>query len=51
MKKAYEKPTMRIVQLQYQCHLLQASGQESLRSVSGPFEYGGSDEDYSGDVR
>ena len=50
-KKSYEKPAMRVVMLQHQSHLLQASGQESLRSVSGPFEYGGSDEDYSGDVR
>lgn len=26
-KKDYQKPTMRVVQLQYQTHLLQASGQ------------------------
>jgi len=25
-KKDYQKPTMRVVQLQYQTHLLQASG-------------------------
>ena len=52
-KKAYIKPAQRIVVLQHQSHLLAASGGEerSLRTVSGPFDYGGSDENYDGDVR
>ena len=51
MKKTYEKPAMRVVLLQQQQHLLQASGQ-SLRSVnSGYFDYGGSDDDYNGGAR
>ena len=52
MKKKYMKPAQRIIVLQHQSHLLQASGGErNLRSVSGPFDYEGSDEDYEGDVR
>ena len=51
-KKAYIKPEQRIIVLQHQSHLLLAgSGERNLRSVSGPFDYGGSDEDYDGDVR
>jgi hypothetical protein len=51
MKKKYMKPEQRIIVLQHQSHLLlQASG-ESLHSVSGPFDYEGSDEDYDGPVR
>jgi len=51
-KKAYIKPEQRIIVLQHQSHLLQASSKEvhSLGS-SGPFDYGGSDEYYEGDVR
>ena len=42
-KKQYIKPAQRVVLLQHQAHLLQASGQ-SLGSVnSGYFDYGGSD--------
>ena len=52
MKKKYIKPAQRIIVLQHQSHLLQASsGERNLRSVSGPFNYGGDDEDYEGDVR
>ena len=51
MKKKYMKPEQRIVVLQHQSHLLQASGGKNLRSVSGPFDYEGSDEEYEGDVR
>ena len=50
-KKAYIKPAQRIILLQHQSHLLQASGERNLRSVSGPFDYEGSDEDYGGPVR
>ena len=52
MKKKYMKPEQRIIVLQHQSHLLQASSKEvhSLGS-SGPFDYGGSDEYYEGDVR
>ena len=51
MKKKYMKPEQRIILLQHQSHLLQASGERNLRSVSGPFNYGGSDAGYEGDVR
>ena len=52
MKKKYMKPEQRIIVLQHQSHLLQASsGERNLRSVSGPFDYEGSDEEYEGDVR
>ena len=52
MKKNYMKPEQRIIVLQHQSHLLQASsGERNLRSVSGPFDYEGSDADYEGDVR
>ena len=51
MKKKYMKPEQRIIVLQHQSHLLQASGERNLRSVSGPFDYEGSDEGYEGDVR
>ena len=52
MKKKYMKPEQRIIVLQHQSHLLQASGKkvQSLGS-SGPFDYEGSDEDYDGPVR
>ena len=51
MKKKYMKPEQRIVVLQHQHHLLQASGEVRSLGSSGPFDYGGSDEDYEGDVR
>lgn len=51
MKKKYMKPEQRIIVLQHQSHLLQASGERNLHSVSGPFDYEGSDEDYEGPVR
>lgn len=51
MKKTYEKPTMHVVLLQHQAHLLQASSQ-SLRSFNSDyFDYGGSDEGYTDDAR
>ena len=50
MKKKYMKPEQRIIVLQHQSHLLQAS-ERNLNSVSGPFDYEGSDEDYDGPVR
>ena len=50
MKKKYMKPEQRIIVLQHQSHLLQAS-ERNLHSVSGPFDYEGSDEDYDGPVR
>ena len=51
MKKKYMKPEQRIIVLQHQSHLLQESGVKNLRSVSGPFDYEGSDEGYDGPVR
>ena len=51
MKKKYMKPEQRIIVLQHKSHLLQASGEGKLHSVSGPFDYEGSDEDYEGPVR
>ena len=50
MKKKYMKPEQRIIVLQHQHHLL-ASSERNLRSVSGPFDYEGSDAEYEGDVR
>ena len=50
MKKKYMKPEQRIILLQHQHHLL-AGSERNLRSVSGPFEYEGSDADYEGPVR
>ena len=50
MKKKYMKPEQRIIVLQHQHHLL-AGSERNLRSVSGPFDYEGSDEDYEGPVR
>ena len=34
-KKDYQKPTMQVVKLQHQTHLLQASGVQSMRSGYG----------------
>ena len=52
MKKKYMKPEQRIIVLQHQSHLLQASGDKEVQSLRGGyFDYGGSDEDYEGDVR
>ena len=51
MKKKYTKPEQRIIVLQHQHHLLAGSGERNLRSVSGPFDYEGSDADYEGPVR
>ena len=50
-KKAYIKPEQRIIVLQHQSHLLQASGEVRFLGSSGPFYYGGSDENYDGPVR
>ena len=45
------KPEQRIIVLQHQSHLLQASG-EKVQSLRGDyFDYGGDDEDYDGPVR
>ena len=51
MKKNYMKPEQRIIVLQHQSHLLQASGEVRSLGSSGPFDYEGSDEDYEGPVR
>ena len=51
MKKKYMKPEQRIVVLQHQSHLLQASGEVRSLDSSGPFDYEGSDDDYDGPVR
>ena len=46
------KPEQRIIVLQHQSHLLQASSGEKVQSLRGGyFDYGGGDEDYEGDVR
>ena len=45
------KPEQRIIVLQHQSHLLQASGKVRSLGSSGPFDYEGSDEDYDGTVR
>ena len=45
------KPEQRIIVLQHQHHLLAGNSDRNLRSVSGPFDYGGSDAGYEGDVR
>ena len=50
-KKAYIKPEQRIVVLQHQSHLLQASGNEVQSLRGGYFDYEGSDENYEGPVR
>jgi len=34
-RKDYEKPTMKVVQLQHQCHILAGSGVEANRSGYG----------------
>ena len=46
------KPEQRIIVLQHQSHLLLA-GSDKVRSLgsSGPFDYGGDDAGYEGDVR
>ena len=49
-KKAYIKPEQRIIVLQHQHHLL-ASSEVLFLGSSGPFYYGGSDENYDGPVR
>lgn len=50
MKKIYSKPSMTVVLLQHQYHILAGSNEvQSLRG--GYFDYGGSDEDYDGDAR
>lgn len=52
MKKNYLKPEQRIIVLQHQSHLLQASSKEvQFLGSSGPFDYEGSDADYEGPVR
>ena len=52
MKKKYMKPEQRIIVLQHQSHLLQASSGEKVQSLRGGyFDYGGSDEDYDEGAR
>ena len=51
MKKKYMKPEQRIIVLQNKHHLLATSGERNLRSVSGPFDYGGSDAEYDEGAR
>ena len=50
-KKAYIKPEQRIIVLQHQSHLLQASGEVLFLGSGGPFYYGGSDENYTDGAR
>ena len=38
IKKSYEKPAMRVVMLQHQSHLLQASGIQTLSGSKGATE-------------
>jgi hypothetical protein len=51
MKKKYMKPEQRIIVLQHQSHLLQASGKEVQSLRGGYFDYEGSDEGYTGGAR
>ena len=49
-KKAYEKPSMKVIKIQHQGIICTSGGQvQSLRG--GYFDYGGSDEDYDGGAR
>ena len=56
VKKNYQKPSMKVVQLQHRSQLLTGSDR-SVRSTSSnltgndAIEYGGSDETYDGYVR
>ena len=50
-KKAYIKPEQRIIVLQHQSHLLQASGKVRSLGSSGLFDFEGGDADYVGPVR
>ena len=46
MKKNYQKPAMRVVQLQHKCQILAGSPEvQSMRGNSN-MNYAGSDEDY-----
>ena len=49
MKKNYQKPAMRVVQLQHQPHLLSGSVQATESNVG--FRYAGSDADFDEDAR
>ena len=51
MKKKYMKPEQRIIVLQHQSHLLQASRKEVQSLRGGYFYYGGDDEDYDEGAR
>ena len=50
MKRIYQKPTMKAVQLQHHTMLLSGSDYE-VKSLGGGLNYRGSDKDYDGDVR
>ena len=46
------KPEQRIIVLQHQSHLLQASSKEVVHSLrGGPLDYGGDDENYDEGAR
>ena len=52
MKKNYQKPSMKVVQLQHRSQLLIASPAGRATSVGGNvFEDFSSDEDYNGEIR
>ena len=42
-RKDYQKPTMNIVKLQHQTHLLAGSGEPSMRNSIDDWDYGGED--------
>lgn len=51
MKKIYQKPTMKAVQLQHHTMLLSGSDNEVHSLGSSGLRYRGGDESYEGDVR
>ena len=53
MRKNYQKPSMKVVQLQHRSQLLQASPAGRATYVRGNVFDGGisSDEEYNGDIR
>ena len=57
MKKIYLVPTMQVVRIQHQCHILEASNGNTIKSVESgdaELEYGGGGngtEEYGGPAR
>jgi hypothetical protein len=54
-KKAYQEPTMKVVKIQY-TGVLMTSGDDVLNTLTNlddedSFDFGGSDESYTGDAR